>query len=128
MPAAGAGGGDEFVADGRNLTPTWAGEEVEILRRPGREVLCCERRSAGEQESAGCGQPEEHRGYLQLKAGQRGGVVGIGHWLARARLMAGDHAARKVRGRTNSDQRSTSSAPSTWARMSSAVPSRRAAS
>jgi hypothetical protein len=51
-------------AGGRDLALAWAGEEVEILRRPGREVLCRQRGAAGEEESLGRGQLEEHRRYL----------------------------------------------------------------
>jgi len=79
LPAAGARGGDELVAGGWNLAPTWAGEEVKILGRSSREVLCRQRCATGKKESLGCGQLKEHCRCLQLEARQRGGQVGIAH-------------------------------------------------
>jgi len=67
------------VAGGRNVALARAGEEVEILRRPGREVLCRQRGTTDEKEAPGRGQLEEHCRHLQLEVGERRGVVGIAH-------------------------------------------------
>ena len=64
--------GLEGGAGFRDAAPVGSGEEVEILGRPGGEVLGGQRGAAGQEESGAVGKAEEQLCQPQLERGESG--------------------------------------------------------
>jgi hypothetical protein len=112
--------GFQRVACRGDVAAVRGSEEIQVFRRPCREMLREQSRSPSQQKSLARGQAEEQPGHLELEVRQvrhadpsRGSLPGIYAAMPQDAWMTGVHADRVARGSTRSSHRSTSSAPST---------------
>jgi hypothetical protein len=111
--------GFQRVACRGHVAAVRGGEEIQVFRRPCREMLREQGRSPGQQKRLARGRLKNSlvtSSWKSVRSGMpasRGSLPGIYAALPRDAWITGAHADRTARGSTRSSHRSTSSAPST---------------